>query len=116
MVTTVDATQVENFAKRLALASRLIEEEGEDFTDEWGGKWADEMKATVPVDTGKLRDSIRQVEPGGITMGDAFYWPFVDRGTARMAPQPFVQPAMKRIRKPAAEDAGRRAVRLISRG
>ena len=112
----VDASQVDGFARRLALAAQLIEEEGEQFEEEWGGKLADEMKATVPVATGKLRDSIVQVEPGGITMGDAFYWRFLEFGTSKMAPRPFVRPAMKRIRKPAREDAGKRAVKLIQRG
>ena len=112
----VDASQVEGFARRLALASQLIEEEGEQFEELWGGRWVDEMVATVPRDSGHLADSIEQVEPGGITFGDAFYWQFVEKGTARMAPRPFVAPAMKRIRTPARKDAGERAVKLIQRG
>jgi len=67
-------------------------------------------------DSGHLADSIEQVEPGGITFGDAFYWQFLEKGTARMAPRPFVAPAMKRIRTPARKDAGERAVKLIQRG
>ena len=112
----VDASQVERWADRLALASRVIEEEGEEFEQEWGEKWADDMRATVPRDTGHLADSIRQVEPGGITFGDAFYWLFLERGTSKMAPKPFINPAMKRIRTPARKDAGQRAVRLMQRG
>lgn len=112
----VDASQVERFADRLALASRLIEEEGDQFEELWGGKWVDEMVTTVPRDSGNLASSIRQVEPGGITMGDAYYWRFLEFGTSKMAPKPFVRPAMKRIRKPAKEDAGKRAVKLIQRG
>ena len=112
----VDASQVERFADRLALAARLIEEEGEQFENEWGERWADEMRAVVPVASGKLRDSIQQVEPGGITFGDAFYWRFLEYGTAKMSPRPFVRPSMKRIRTPARKDAGTRAVKLISRG
>ena len=112
----VDASQVDGFARRLALASQLIEEEGEQFEEEWGGKWADEMVATVPRDTGNLASQIRQVEPGGITMGDAFYWRFLEFGTAKMAPHPFVRPAMKRIRPGARKDAGQRAIKLMQRG
>lgn len=114
--TRIDASQVDNFARRLALASQLIEEEGDDFADEWGQKWVDEMVGIVAVDTGTLRDAIDQVEPGGITMGRAFYWRFLERGTSKMSPQPFVRPAMQRIRKPAREDAGNRVVRLMQRG
>lgn len=112
---TVDASQVERFAKRLDLAARIIEAEAEDFQDEWGQKWVDEMVATVSVESGTLRDSITQVEPGGITMG-VDYWRFLEHGTSKMAPRPFVRPAMNRIRKPAVEDAGDRTRRLISRG
>lgn len=113
--TRIDVSQVENFAKRLALASQLIEEEGDDFADEWGEKWVEEMVSVVPVRTGALRNSIRQVEPGGITMGVP-YWRFLEHGTSKMSPQPFVRPAMQRIRKPAKDDAGRRVVRLMQRG
>lgn len=112
----VDASQVDGFARKLALASRLIEEEGDQFEDLWGGRWVDEMVATVPRDTGNLAASIRQVEPGGITMGDAFYWRFLEFGTSRMAPHPFVRPAMKGIRPGARKDAGERAIKLIQRG
>lgn len=117
---TLDASQVTAFANRLALASRIVEQEAEDFQDEWGEKWADEMRSTVAVgdDPPHLRDAISQVEPGGISMGgDEFdYWRHLENGTSKMAPQPFVRPAMQRIRKPAKEDAGQRAVRLISKG
>lgn len=109
----IDASQVVAFANRLNVAAQIVEREAESFQQEWGGKWADEMAAVVPVATGKLRDSIQQVEPGGITFGDAFYWRFLEYGTSKMAPQPFVRPAMKRIRTPAKDDAGERAVRLI---
>ena len=112
----VDASQVDGFARRLALAARLIEEEGEQFEEQWGGVWADEMRAVVPVASGKLRDSIEQVEPGGITFGDAFYWRFLEYGTSKMSPKPFIRPTMKRVRTPARKDAGTRAVNLIQRG
>lgn len=112
----VDASQVDGFARRLALAAQLVEEEGQQFQQQWGEEWADEMRGTVPVDSGNLRDSIQQVEPGGITMGDAFYWRFLEYGTSKMAPHPFIRPAMKRIRTPAKKDAGARAISLIQRG
>jgi HK97 gp10 family phage protein len=112
----VDASQVDAFARRLHAASTRVESESERFEEEWGGKWADEMRADVAVATGTLRDSIDQVEPGGITFGAAYYWRYVEYGTSKMSPQPFIRPAMNRIRKPAAEDASDRAVRLIARG
>lgn len=114
----VDASQVDGFARRLAVAAQVVEEEGQQFQQQWGGEWADEMRAIVPVgdESPHLRDQIRQVEPGGITMGDAFYWRFLEYGTSRMAPRPFVRPAMKRIRTKARKDASERAIRLIQRG
>lgn len=112
----VDASQVDGFARRLRLASQLIEEEGDQFEEEWGGRWVDEMQASVATDTGHLRDSIQMVEPGGITFGDAFYWRFLEYGTSKMSPRPFIRPTMKRIRPGARKDAGVRAVKLIQRG
>ena len=115
----VDASQVERFADRLALASRLIEEEGEQFESEWGKKLETEMRSDVPSGPGDpvhLRDEIEQVEPGGITMGQAYWWRFLEYGTSKMAPQPSIRPAIKRIKTPARKDASARAIRLIQRG
>ena len=112
----VDASQVERFADRLALASRLIEQEGEQFEEHWGERWVDEMVAVVPRDSGTLAGSIRMVEPGGITFGDAYYWRFLEYGTSKMSPRPFIKPTMKRIRTPARKDAANRAIDLIAKG
>lgn len=112
----VDVSDLVRFENRLRTAAAIVEEVAEDFEGEWGGKWADDMKATVPVASGHLRDSIEQVEPGGITFGDAYYWRFLEYGTSKMSPQPFVRPTMKRIRTPARKDAGERAMRLIQGG
>lgn len=112
----VDVSDLVRFENRLKTAAAVVEQEAESFQEEWGEKWVGEMKAAVPVASGKLRDSIDQVEPGGITFGAAFYWRFLEYGTSKMAPQPFVRPTMKRIRTPARKDAGERAIRLIQRG
>lgn len=118
----VDASQVESYARSLQLASQLIAEEGKDFEELWGEKWADAMRTTVPVsqeennkDGVHLRDEIRQVEPGGITFGRAYWWYFLERGTVNMSPQPFVAPARKLIRTPARKDAADRAIKLLRR-
>lgn len=110
----VDVSQVDNFARKLDRAARLVDEEAERFEEEWGGKWLNEMKATVPVDTGRLRDSIEQGKPGEISM--EHYARFVEYGTARQAPQSFIRPSMKKVRSPATKDAGERAVNLIHKG
>lgn len=115
---SIDASQVTAFANRLAAASQKIEQEAESFQEEWGGKLVDEMRASVAVgdEAPHLRDMIEQVEPGGITFTDeGYYWRFLEDGTARMAPQPFVRPSMKRITPPAVKDAGERSLRLMTR-
>ena len=122
----VDVSDLIDFENRLATAARIVEREAEDFQTEWGNEWVREMKSRVPVSTtdrspgsrryGHLRDNIQQIEPGGITFGDAFWWVFLERGTTRMSAQPFIKPAMKKIRTPARKDAGERAIDLIQRG
>jgi HK97 gp10 family phage protein len=116
MTARIDTSQVDAFARKLEVASHQIEEEASQFEEYWGGVLVDELQAGVAVDTGHLRDSIEQVEPGGITFGGASYGEFLERGTATMAPQPFIAPAIKRIRTRVSKDAGERAVKLIQHG
>lgn len=112
----IDASQVKTFAQKLALTASLTDEMADDWQSEHGEKWASEMRSSVPTGPGvpvHLKDSIRQVEPGGISMGDAYWWRFLEYGTSKMGPQPFIKPAMKRIRTPARKDAAQRAVDLL---
>lgn len=119
----IDATAIDDFQRKVNRAVRDIEKMADEWEQDWGTVWVDEMKATVAVSSGDrspgssryghLRDNIRQVEPGGITMGNAYWWWFLERGTTRMSAQPFVKPAMKKIRTPAKKDAGVRAVDLL---
>ena len=59
-----------------------------------------DAKALAPVDTGNLRNSITTAVTGdGLTaavVATASYAPFVELGTSRMAPQPFMGPATDR--------------------
>ncbi len=50
-----------------------------------------------PVDTGRLRDSIHYevTEEGMSLIADAPYAEYVELGTHRTAPQPFLRPAME---------------------
>lgn len=53
-------------------------------------------KQLCPVDTGRLRSSIQYVNTGFqqcIVDTDVYYGIFVELGTSRQAPQPFMQPA-----------------------
>ena len=78
---------------------------------------AQDMRRTAPVDTGdmvstirveKPRDGVRHVKCGG-TVGDSGeyvdYAVYVELGTSRMGAQPFMRPALYRLRT-AAEGLG----------
>lgn len=112
----VDASQVFTFEAKLFRTAQLADEMSKDWQQEHGENWADGMRSRVPVGPGvpvHLRDEIAQVEPGGVTMGDAYWWRFLEHGTVKMSPQPFVKPAMKKIRTPARKDAVQRAIDLM---
>lgn len=64
-------------------------------------------KQSVPIRTGKLYDSIRLEKRGDYEFrivagyptrqkGKPYYAPFVEFGTRRMAPRPFMKPAVER--------------------
>lgn len=61
-----------------------------------------DAKTLAPVDTGNLRSSISHEISGGgdviesVIGPTAYYGIFVELGTARMAPQPFMSPAFDR--------------------
>jgi HK97 gp10 family phage protein len=119
----IDTSQIENFERRLHAAGKEIEKEGEIWKEKYGERWAEEMGTRVAYSDGSnrqtrryghLRDNIEQVEPGGITFGGSYWWLFLERGTSRMAPRPFVKPAMKKIRTPARKEIAERAVDILS--
>lgn len=85
-----------------------------------------EAKAKVPVDTGQLRRNIRarsvkpvlhtatvqvgvrrltkkQLRKMKVGSSDPFYWRFVEFGTSRMRPRPFLRPAFERKKREAIE-------------
>jgi HK97 gp10 family phage protein len=112
----LDFTEVVAFEKKLALTASLADRMAEDWEQEHGEKWMLEMIHTVPVGPGDpvhLYQEIDHVEPGKITMGQAYWWRFLEYGTVHMGPQPFIKPAMKRIRTPARKDAAERARELL---
>ena len=121
----LDFSEVLEFQQKIELTASLTDQMAEDWQTEHGKAWADQMRSTVNVSRGisrtsvsaseviHLRDEIRQVEPGGITFGEAFWWIFLEYGTVKMQPYPFIKPAMKRIRTPARRDAAERASNLL---
>jgi len=81
--------------------------------EEIAGKIRDDAKSFVPVDTGSLRKSIRVEKEGELqflvvagdggvinprTGREVDYAGYVEFGTSRAAPQPFMQPALEKNR------------------
>lgn len=59
-----------------------------------------QMQAVVPVDTGRLRNSIRKnVTTGSVTVGpvDVEYASYVEYGTSRMKAQPYIRPSVDKV-------------------
>lgn len=60
-----------------------------------------EAKANAPVKTGLLKKSIRSKQMkytekpsvGIFVSGKAYYWKFLEEGTSKLAPRPFLRPA-----------------------
>ena len=102
-----DFSDVVRFAGSLADAA-----ETSDIEQAWKRDQAVSLADEIdpPVDTGTLAASITPTDEG-VAMVD--YWVYPEFGTSRMAPRPFVRPAVNRRLEPAAEDLGERAVREI---
>lgn len=62
-----------------------------------------QAKATVPVDTGTLKNSIQAEQAGDLAwqVGTPVeYAPYVEYGTTKMAPRPYLGPAAEAVRGP----------------
>lgn len=73
----------------------------------------DRAQELVPVDTGRLRDSIRvtEVGPRTFTVGpgdEVEYAEYVEFGTSRMAAQPYMRPAAELARREFPQRVARR--------
>lgn len=97
-------TDIDAFAARLEKRSATIDIDAENWKNHHGAATEEALRSFVPKDTHALEKSIRQVEPGGIEIGED-YWIYVDRGTVNHPPQPFVSPALESIRPAAVKDA-----------
>lgn len=106
----IDFREVLAFQTRLRTAAdtRRLEE---DWVDEESGQLADVMRSLVPVRTGRLRDSITETDDGVAVTAD--YSVFVEYGTIRTAPQPYVRPAIQARTRPAVENLSDKTVRRM---
>ena len=105
----MDFSQVTRFEHRLEQASRTdIEPQ---WADKWGPVAAKRVASAAPRRTGRLAASVFY-DDTEIHIG-VDYWGYVEFGTSRTPPQPFVRPTVRHLSRPAAEDAGRMAVDQI---
>jgi len=102
-------TDIDTFADRLNTHASVLEEP---WQDEWSRKVADRWRQRVEVDTGEYRDSIR-VTPDGAA-SDAEHSVFNEYGTAHMAPQPALVPAITELIRPATRDLGSEIIRRLT--
>jgi len=75
-----------------------------------------DAKVFAPVDTGNLRNSIGIDFIGDLTAvigPTAHYGHYVESGTSRMAPQPYMRPAAERNRRAIADAAVQAIERLL---
>lgn len=102
-------TDIDTFVQRLNTPIELTEQ---GWQDEWSRKLADEWRKRVDVDTGEYRESIH-VTPDGAA-SDVDHSVYNEYGTAHMAPQPALRPAIDFLLRPAAKDAGDRVIRQLT--
>lgn len=94
----VDTTEVRHLAFDLGKAPAAVEEKVQRAIAKAAHDVEADAKAIVPVDTGFLKSSI-STDIGHLTAEvgpTADYGVYVEEGTSRMAPQPYLRPAFDR--------------------
>lgn len=83
--------------KRLDEIEKAVEEGVAAGLEEFGVKVQEDAKRYCPVDTGRLQESIKvETDANGITIGtDVEYAAYVEFGTSRQRPQPYLTPAFE---------------------
>lgn len=92
--------EVEPLIARLTEASEEIEPEIAEALKEIADKLVAKMKGKVRVGTGALRDSIewRQVKKLAFQISMIYYGLFLEWGTSKMPPYPFIRPSIEEVR------------------
>jgi HK97 gp10 family phage protein len=83
------------YARDLARAAAGIDKKGERAATRVGKGALASARSNVPVLSGALKNSLylRQTGARSVVGTDLFYSTFVEYGTSRMAPDPFIGPA-----------------------
>lgn len=98
MVRFADSSQVEDLADDMAASPARLRAGASRVVAKTTYDTEADMKVFCPVDTGTMLNSISSdVDELVGTVGPTVnYAPFVEDGTSRMSPQPFVRPAYDR--------------------
>lgn len=96
---TWDNTELERFAGDLSTASRGAQKRAMQAVRKAAHDIQAHAQDRAPVDTGHLRGSITIADMGtAVEIGPtAHYGGYVELGTRRMAPQPYLGPAADRV-------------------
>ena len=88
-----------SFHSNLGLITKATEEQLARAAEIIGGMAESHAKEACPVDTGNLRNSITHAtEDSGHTVvigSDVEYAPYVELGTVKMSPRPYLRPAIE---------------------
>lgn len=90
--------QVEITNNKIDEVLRLVDEAKARVLEQWGLLAEGYAKLECPVDTGRLRNSISHGQADENTMAvgtNVEYAAYVELGTSRMAPRPYLAPAIE---------------------
>lgn len=100
-----DASEIEDLAATLAQAGPRAVERTQLVVDQTGHASVRDMQQLAAVDTGTMKNSTSvDIDPDGLGFEagpTVNYAPYVEYGTSRMSPQPFVGPGFERNIPPA---------------
>jgi HK97 gp10 family phage protein len=98
---SVEVRGVDSLVDRIRMLRPRVRRATEAAVKDAGQALETGMKSLVPVDTGRLRDSIRhEVEGTTAKAGPGLevdYAIFVEFGTSRMAAQPYIRPTVQAV-------------------
>lgn len=110
-----DVSQLLAYAAELEAAGNAGLNAVDKVITDYGDKVATSARALVPVLTGTLKGSIRVV-PGAHRVeveATEYYAQFVEFGTSKMAPEPFMEPALAEHEGGFADALGDAAVQAL---
>lgn len=103
----IDTLELEAFQAALEFKAGSIVRDGRRATNKYAMLIVKEAKRIVPVDTGDLKRSIHKTggaREGAGVVAEMPYAGFVEFGTSRNRPQPYLGPAFAKYRKPFIEE------------